>query len=81
LPQLFDASNIVDNGLVVPVSKTYQSTTATTCKTTTSENPTIVFKGCTFTGCSISMSGNASNENKYNYDVQELLRGIDVLSD
>ena len=56
--------NVTDNGSVaqVPVMQTYQTTASTTCTTITTETPTIVLKGCTFTGCAISMSGEASYE-------------------
>ena len=58
--------NVMGNDTVVPVPvlQTYQSTT-TTSTTTTSESLSVVFKGCTFVGCSISMSGQATSENKY----------------
>ena len=42
--------------------QTYQITASTTYTTITTETPTIVLKGCTFTGCAISMSGEASYE-------------------
>ena len=79
LPQLVDVSNVMGNDTVdpVPVLQTYQSTT-TTSTTTTSESPSIVFKGCTFMGCSISMSGQATGENKYETGVQELFQGTDI---
>jgi len=38
----------------------------------------IVFKGCTFTGHAISMSGQASNENTYEYGMQDFFKGIDI---
>jgi len=80
LPQFLDVSNVMDNRPVVPVSvmQTYKTSISTSCTTTTSENPTIVFKGCTFTGCAISMLGQASNENTYEYGIQDLFKGIDI---
>ena len=58
------------------VIQTYQSTT--TCANTAGDTPCIVFKGCTFTGCAISMSGQASNENKYENGMQNLFQGTDI---
>ena len=76
LPQLLDVSTVMDDHTVAPVS--VMQTASTSCTTTTSENPTIVFKGCTFTGCAISMSGQASNENTYEHGIQDLFKGIDM---
>ena len=63
--------NVLSNDLVPPPS-TVTSTSAI------SENPTsIVFKGCTFARCVISMSGQATNENHYENGIKDLLQGID----
>ena len=76
---IVDVSNVMANDTVVPASsviQTYQSTT--TCANTASDTPSIEFKGCTFTGYAISMSGQASNENKYENGMQDLFQGIDI---
>ena len=68
------------NDTVVPVAvlQTYQSTTITST-TTTSESWSIVLKDVrTFTGYSISMSGQVTSKNKYENGVQELFQGIDI---
>lgn len=75
--QLVDISNVLSNDpLPAPVVQQSSQVTSTSSIT---ENPTsIVFRGCTFTGCAISMSGQATNENQYDNGIQELLKGIDV---
>ena len=76
--QLVDISNVMSNDPVpAPVIQNYQSSVSSTSVTT--ENPaSIIFKGCSFTGCSISMSGQATNKNNYENDVQDLLHDIDI---
>ena len=84
LPQLVDVSNVMANDSIImillstasSVIQTYQSTT--TCANTAGDTPSIMFKGCTFIGCAISMSGQASNENKYENGMQNLFQGTDI---
>ena len=79
MSQHVDIFNVLSNDLVPPpVIQNYQSSVVTSTSVI-SENPTsIVFKGCTFTGCAISMSGQATDEKHYVNGIQNLLQGIDV---
>ena len=56
------------------VIETYQSTT--TCANTGGDTPSIVFNGCTFNGCAISMPGQVSNNEN---GMQDLFQGIKAL--
>ena len=78
--QLVDVSNVISNrSVAVPKMSNYQPST-NNVKTANDSPATIVFKGCTFTACAVSMSGQATNENQSvnEHSIQELLRGIDV---
>ena len=86
--QLVDISNVVANNEaaatssvappeknVVPVQE--NSCTLDLANCGTSKLPSIVLKGCTFTGCSLAFSGPASNVNNESV-AAEVLNGIDI---
>ena len=77
LAQLVDISNVLSND-PTPASVAHQSSQICSTSAVTESPTCIVFRGCTFTGCAISMSGQATNENQYDHDTQELLKGLDV---
>ena len=62
----------------VPAPMIQQSSAISSASAVTESPISIVFRGCTFTGCAISMSGQATNENQYENGIQDLLQGIDV---
>ena len=76
MSQLVDVSNVMSND-PVPIQN-YQSSAINSTSVTTENPASIIFKGCSFTACSISMSGQAINKNNYENDVQDLLHDIDI---
>ena len=84
--QLVDISNVVANNEAVdtsaPPSKSLvpvheNSCTLDQANCGESKLPTIILKGCTFTGCSLAFSGPASNVNNESI-AAEVLDGISI---
>jgi len=81
--QLADISNVISNPdtsafatkVTMAKSSVNEGSTLETCAG--SGVPTIVLKGCTFTGCSIAFSGPASNVNNESV-AAEVLEGLTV---